>query len=126
MKSNTIPRALTHDERMELQRLFVQQGRKGAAKAFMKLTEATAQQAIAFVACFAKPADYVVLRDRWIGEVLCATVLTRVYELVHSDYGSANTDTCATGIRHVSVTLDPTGNYPFFTIPHNYIAELIR
>jgi hypothetical protein len=40
------------------------------------------------------------------------------------DYGCANDDSRATGIHHVSVTLKSDGDYPFFTIPREDIAEL--
>lgn len=40
-----------------------------------------------------------------------------VYPLKGWDYGCANDDTRFTQIAHVSVTLDPAGAYPFFTIP---------
>ena len=41
---------------------------------------------------------------------------TVVYECVNYDYGCASEDTRETGIRHISVTESPTGDYPFFTI----------
>ena len=40
-----------------------------------------------------------------------------VYASAMYDYGLASDDTRMTGIEHVSVTLDPEGGYPFFTIP---------
>jgi hypothetical protein len=40
-----------------------------------------------------------------------------VYRCKGWDYGCANDDTRHTGIEHTSVTLDPAGGYPFFTIP---------
>lgn len=42
---------------------------------------------------------------------------TFVYACRHADYGCASDDTRATGIEHISVTLDVNGNYPFFTMP---------
>lgn len=42
---------------------------------------------------------------------------TIVYMARNHDYGLASDDTRSTGIQHVSVTLDPSGDYPFFTIP---------
>jgi hypothetical protein len=42
---------------------------------------------------------------------------TTVYKCAKYDYGLSSDDTCSTGVEHVSVTLDPTGDYPFFTIP---------
>jgi hypothetical protein len=41
---------------------------------------------------------------------------TVCYECQKHDYGCARDDTLATGEYHVSVTTDPTGDYPFFTI----------
>lgn len=40
---------------------------------------------------------------------------TTVYACSKPDYGCANDDTRHTGVEHVSLTLDPTGDYPFFT-----------
>lgn len=40
-----------------------------------------------------------------------------VYECAKYDYGLARDDTNFTGIHHISVTLDPTGDYPYFTVP---------
>lgn len=40
-----------------------------------------------------------------------------VYDCKRHDYGCASDDTRMTGVEHVSVTLDPEGDYPFFTIP---------
>jgi hypothetical protein len=41
---------------------------------------------------------------------------TIVYGLMMHDYGLASDDTRITGVEHVSVTLDPAGGYPSFTI----------
>ena len=41
---------------------------------------------------------------------------TVVYDSVKYDYGLANDDSRLTGIPHVSVTLDPSGDYPVFTV----------
>lgn len=46
---------------------------------------------------------------------------TTVYTCKGYDYGCANEDTRRFNMEHVSVTLDPTGDYPFFTIP---VADL--
>jgi hypothetical protein len=40
-----------------------------------------------------------------------------VYRCTGYDYGCSSEDTRRLGLEHVSVTLDPTGAYPFFTIP---------
>jgi len=42
---------------------------------------------------------------------------TTVYNLFGWDYGCANDDTRGTGVEHISVTLSPDGDYPFFTVP---------
>lgn len=42
---------------------------------------------------------------------------TIVYDCVKYDYGLSRDDTYFTKIEHVSVTLDPTGDYPSFTVP---------
>lgn len=47
-----------------------------------------------------------------------------VYQCKGHDYGLASDDSRATGIEHVSVTLDPTGDYPFFTIPKTDLEEV--
>lgn len=41
---------------------------------------------------------------------------TIVYDLLKHDYGLASDDTRFSGIEHVSVTLDPTGDWPSFTV----------
>lgn len=42
---------------------------------------------------------------------------TTVYLCRGYDYGLASDDTRATGIEHVSVTMNSNGDYPSFTIP---------
>ena len=41
---------------------------------------------------------------------------TPVFSAQVHDYGLARDDTNATGVPHVSVTLDKDGGYPFFTV----------
>lgn len=48
---------------------------------------------------------------------------TSVYSAAKYDYGLASEDTRSTGVEHTSVTLDPNGEYPVFTIP---VAHLRR
>lgn len=50
---------------------------------------------------------------------------TIVYRVGGHDYGCAGEDTRHTGIEHVSVTLDPDGGYPFFTIPKRDLEEVV-
>jgi hypothetical protein len=40
---------------------------------------------------------------------------TICYRCQKYDYGCANDDTRMLGRKHVSMTLDPEGDYPFFT-----------
>ena len=40
-----------------------------------------------------------------------------VYRCKGYDYGCASDDTRILKIKHISVTKDPEGPYPFFTIP---------
>lgn len=47
-----------------------------------------------------------------------------VYQCTKHDYGCASDDTRATGFMHISVTLDPTGDYPFFTIPVRNLEQI--
>jgi hypothetical protein len=42
---------------------------------------------------------------------------TTIYACLRHDYGVARLDTRMLGIKHASFTLDPNGNYPFFTMP---------
>lgn len=40
-----------------------------------------------------------------------------VYDCKMCDYGSASTDSVMFKEPYISVTLDPEGDYPFFTVP---------
>lgn len=42
---------------------------------------------------------------------------TLVFRSVRYDYGCANDDTRVTGVKHISVTRNPDGDYPFFSVP---------
>lgn len=55
---------------------------------------------------------YLLLKDRFDHPPNITVYAARVY-----DYGLANADTIATGERHISVTTDPAGGYPVFTVP---------
>ena len=48
-----------------------------------------------------------------------------VYDCKMYDYGLANEDTRHTSVYHKSVTVDPTGNYPFFTAPVTSLKEIL-
>ena len=41
---------------------------------------------------------------------------TICYDLLMHDYGLASDDSRITGVEHVSVTLDETGDWPSFTV----------
>jgi hypothetical protein len=47
-----------------------------------------------------------------------------VFKLAKPDYGLASEDTRLTGIPHVSVTLDPSGDYPSFTVPKSALQPI--
>lgn len=49
---------------------------------------------------------------------------TVVYSARMHDYGLAGDDTRLTGVQHVSVTLEPDGGYPVFTIPEKDLKRL--
>ena len=44
---------------------------------------------------------------------------TEVFKGARYDYGLASDDTRITGVEHVSVTLSPDGDYPYFTVPRS-------
>ena len=48
-----------------------------------------------------------------------------VFKCVKFDYGCASDDTRSTGTPYVSVTADPQGDYPFFTIPLEDLKALL-
>lgn len=50
---------------------------------------------------------------------------TIVYGCAHHDYGLASDDTRATGVPHMSVTLNSDGSYPFFTVPERDAEPLL-
>lgn len=49
---------------------------------------------------------------------------TTVYRFRFSDYGCAADDTAAFGETFISVTLDPEGGYPFFTVPESWLERI--
>jgi len=53
-----------------------------------------------------------------------ATAGTIVYACAHHDYGLSRDDTRITGVPHISVTLNPDGYYPFFTVPEDSVEEV--
>lgn len=57
----------------------------------------------------------VLRRDRAADTI--STTTEFVFKCAGYDYGCANEDTRRLGMAHISVTFDPTGAYPFFTIP---------
>ena len=48
---------------------------------------------------------------------------TVVYQAKFYDYGLASDDERCTGMPHRSVTLNPDGRYPFFTVPTRHVLE---
>lgn len=53
-----------------------------------------------------------------------ATKNTIVYECIKPDYGLASDESMLMGEDCISLTLDPTGDYPFFVVPMR-IVELV-
>jgi hypothetical protein len=49
---------------------------------------------------------------------------TIVFDCYEYDYGLSNDDSRITGIRHISVTLDSDGRYPFFTVPEYQLEKI--
>lgn len=47
-----------------------------------------------------------------------------IYDCSLHDYGCANDDTRAFREHYASFTLDPEGNYPFFTLPTRCVKEI--
>ena len=66
-----------------------------------------------------RPMRYKLRRDRF--EYPAGTV---VYRFHGADYGLAGEDRRATGVEHMSVTLSPSGDYPFFTVPVTDVEPL--
>lgn len=48
---------------------------------------------------------------------------TTVYEFLHTDFGLSEQESQFYGFEFVSVTLDPNGNYPSFTVPVAHLKE---
>lgn len=48
---------------------------------------------------------------------------TEVYACAKHDYGLSSDDTRATGVEHISVTLEPDGDWPSFTVAITDIVE---
>lgn len=50
---------------------------------------------------------------------------TTVFDPIVYDYGLARDDTrYSGGVEHISVTLDPSGGYPVFTVPKRDLEPL--
>lgn len=49
-----------------------------------------------------------------------------VFACIQPDYGMATSDSFAMGEPHIAVTLDPTGDYPFWTVPMRVLAKAVR
>lgn len=49
---------------------------------------------------------------------------TIVFDFMKCDYGLASDDTRAFGVAHRSVTLNPEGGYPSFTVAERDIEEI--
>lgn len=60
-------------------------------------------------------AKYRMLADSKVNEKVKAGAT--VYDQRGYDYGLARDDTRATGVEHITVTLNADGDYPGFTVP---------
>ena len=49
---------------------------------------------------------------------------TIVYDCVKPNYGCVSDDDYFTGMEHISVTEDETGDYPFFTVAVEHLEKL--
>lgn len=67
---------------------------------------------------------YIVTAPRHVSGELKADINEVVYDCVLSDFGGADDDTRLLGYPHTSVTHDPNGGYPYFTIPTSDIQEI--
>jgi len=47
-----------------------------------------------------------------------------VYRFLGYDYGCSSEDTRRLGVEHVTITKDPAGGTPFFTIPRHALEEI--
>lgn len=68
------------------------------------------------------PTRYIMLRDSTIDPSVKAG--DTVYRCMNYDYGLAADDTAMTGVKHISVTLSPTGDYPYFTVPERDVEQI--
>lgn len=61
------------------------------------------------------------LVDRVLHDEVKGKAGDTVYMLKQHDFGCAREDTEETGIEHISVTHNPNGGYPFFTVSINEV-----
>jgi len=71
-----------------------------------------------------RPESYRVTRDREIRGDVFARAGDVVYRYAGYDYGLASDDTFYEDMEHISVTKDPAGGGPFFTIPRRHLEAL--
>lgn len=67
-------------------------------------------------------AKYRMLADSKVNEKVKAGAT--VYDQRGYDYGLARDDTYATGVSHITVTLNEDGDYPGFTVPEHDLEKL--
>lgn len=63
-----------------------------------------------------KPKKFAVLGGKYAGKI--------VYETAHHDTGEAKRVSLSSGVDHTSVTFNPSGNLPFFTVPTRSLKEI--
>jgi len=69
-----------------------------------------------------KPPRYIMLKDSTIEPSVKAGQV--VYRCMKYDYGLAADDTALTGVKHISVVLNPDGDYPYFTVPESDLEQV--
>lgn len=57
-------------------------------------------------------------------EWVCDDLKGIVYECIQDDFECAYFESLHTGVKHISVTGDPAGGYPYLTVPMSQLREL--
>lgn len=70
------------------------------------------------------PDKYRVTQTRYLGDHLLAAAGETIYLYTGNDGGEARKESDRTGYLYVSVTKDPTGNSPHFTIQVAHLLKL--
>jgi hypothetical protein len=57
-------------------------------------------------------------------DLVCPDLNGRVYQCLEDDFDWAMIDTRMTGVTHISVTADPAGGYPCWSMPLHELREV--